>query len=136
MTLCDAGPLVALIDAGDPYHAQCVEATEQLRPLAMLTTTPCLTEAMYLLHRAGGQIAQNGLWSLIATGTLRLYLPRDDEWRRISELNATYADLPLDMADASLISAGEQLGLRSLLSIDRAMRVVRLRDDSFFEVLP
>ena len=47
MILVDAGPLVALVDADDQYHEQCVSTLKSLQePLA--TVWPPLTEAMYL----------------------------------------------------------------------------------------
>jgi len=57
--LCDAGPLVALIDADDPDHERCSETLANL-PVSPLTVTwPCLTEAMHLAYRVGGVKAQN-----------------------------------------------------------------------------
>jgi uncharacterized protein len=54
MILCDTGPLVALIDQDDAFHARCVAALSALPAEPLLTTWPCLVEAMYLLWRAGG----------------------------------------------------------------------------------
>ena len=136
MTLCDTGPLIALIDADDPYHAKCVSASAALPPESMITTWPCLTEAMYLLNQAGGLHAQNELWAYLADGSLKLYLPSGIEWRRIQELMNEYADMPLDIADASLVSAAEQLDERCLFSMDHHLRAVRIHGRHFFDVVP
>jgi len=133
--LCDAGPMVALVDADDPYHQKCLRAAATLQPL-MVTTWPCLTEAMHLLHRAGGMSAQNELWSFVANGVLRLHLPGDDEWQRIRQLMNQYADMPLDMADASLVSAAERLNDYQLFSVDNSLRAVQIGDRRFFEFVP
>ena len=53
MTLTDTGPLVALLDTNDQYHAECVAALHRLPPGPLLTTWVCLTEAMYLLGAVG-----------------------------------------------------------------------------------
>ena len=135
MTLCDSGPLVALIDADDPYHEQCAEASATLPASPMVTTWPCLPEAMYFLYRAGGLEAQNRLWSFITDGGLVVYLPAHDEWQRIKELVNQYADMPLDIADASLISAAERLNNRRLFSIDQPLRAVRVRGRQFFDFI-
>lgn len=62
MTPCDTGPLVALIDRDDPHHPRCVAALDRLPPDVLVTSWPCLTEAMYLLGRASGLPAQEALW--------------------------------------------------------------------------
>jgi uncharacterized protein len=49
MTLTDAGALVALLDADDPYHTACVAVAQRLPAGPLLTTWVCFTEAMYLL---------------------------------------------------------------------------------------
>ncbi len=64
-TLTDTGPLVALINANDPYHAQASAALGRLPRVPLLTTWPCLTEAMYLLHQAEGHAAQDELWACL-----------------------------------------------------------------------
>jgi hypothetical protein len=54
MTLTDAGALVALLDADDPYHTACMAAAQHLPAGPLLTTWVCCTEAMYLLGSVGG----------------------------------------------------------------------------------
>ena len=65
MTLCDTGPLVAMIDGDDPHHASCAQALEQLPPRPLVTTWAFWVEAMYLLRRAGGLAAQEELWGFL-----------------------------------------------------------------------
>ncbi len=60
MILTDTGPLVALLNRNDPNHVVCAEAAKALPPEPLITTWPCFTEAMYLLHRAGGYAGQLG----------------------------------------------------------------------------
>lgn len=45
MTLCDAGPLVALIARDDQHHDRCVAALKRLPPSPLVVTWPRLTEA-------------------------------------------------------------------------------------------
>ena len=56
VTLTDTGPLVALVDKDDQHHAQATETLRRLPKVPLLTTWPCLTEAMYLLYQAIGYI--------------------------------------------------------------------------------
>ncbi len=136
MTLCDTGPLVALIDRDDLHHQRCVDTLAALPPIPLITTWPCLTEAMHLLDRAGGQPTQDELWGFLADGLLRLYLPAADEWQRLRQFMNEYADMPLDMADASLASAAEHLGERMLFSLDQPLRAVILANGDTFDIRP
>jgi predicted nucleic acid-binding protein len=134
--LCDTGPLVALIDRMDPYHARCVKALDSLPVAAFVTTWPCLTEAMYLLRRAGGSDAQDELWGYLADGFVLLDLPGPDDWRRVQELVSQYKDLPLDIADASLVVTAERLRDWRLFSLDQRLRAIHLDSQRWLEVVP
>ncbi len=136
MTLCDAGPLVALIDRDDANHARRVAALQQLPAGGLLTTWPAFTEAMYLLGRAGGLQAQDALWGYLADGLLRLLAPEPHGFERMRALMRQYEDTPMDLADASLVVAAERLGLRRIFSLDRHFRVYRIHGSEAFEVIP
>lgn len=120
MTLCDTGPLVALIDRDDPYHERCVAALE--RETTLITTWHCFTEAMHLLRRAGGHRAQDALWGYLGEELITLYESEEREWPRMRTLMRKYSDAPMDLADASLVSAAERLGLRRVFTLDRHFR--------------
>ena len=70
MNLTDTGPLVAIADKNDPDHFRCVATTKTLPKSPLITTWPCFTEAMYLLHRTGGYHAQEVLWQLRRKGVV------------------------------------------------------------------
>lgn len=135
MTLVDAGPLVALIDRGEPDHERCVEALERLTA-PMVTTWPALTEAMYLVGGAGGWKAQEALWRLLERGDLRV-VPLDDALRgRTRTLMGKYRDMPMDLADASLVAAAEALDVVRVFTLDRDFHVYRWKGRKRFEVIP
>lgn len=136
MTLCDAGPLVALIDRDDANHARCVAALAQLPAGGLLTTWPAFTEAMYLLGRAGGLQAQDTLWGYLADGLVRLLPTEPGEYDRMRTLMRQYQDTPMDLADASLVVAAERTALRRIFSLDRHFRTYRIHASEAFEVVP
>ncbi len=136
MTLCDTGPLVALIDQDDSHHARCVAALQTLPAQPLLTTWPCLTEAMYLLWRAGGSPAQDELWGYLADGLVVLHTPEADEWSRICVLMRQYQDAPMDLADASLVVAAERLHLRRIFTIDSHFYAYRINGQYPFDIIP
>lgn len=118
MTLTDAGALVALLDADDPYHTACVAAAQRLPADPLLTTWVCFTEAMYLLGTAGGYRYQAALWNLRATGRLVLHDLTPVEADRMVALMAQYQDTPMDLADASLVVVAESRTLRRVFTTE------------------
>lgn len=135
--LCDTGPLIALIDADDDAHGRCVAALKSLDPdEPLLTTWPCLTEAMYLLYRAGGLAAQDVLWGYLADGLVTLHTPDLGEWERMRELMQRFSDTPMDLADASLVSAAERLNVSRIFTIDSHFYACRIAGNRPFEVVP
>jgi uncharacterized protein len=114
--LVDAGPLVALVDAGDQHHSRCVAALRGLRE-PMATVWPALTEAMYLL----GDLpkAQEALWEMIERGALELLPLGEGDVPRMRELMRKYSNRPMDLADAALIRVAEREGVRKMFTVDR-----------------
>ena len=55
---------------------------------------------------------------------------------RIETLMDRYANVPMDMADASLFVAAEQLGVRRIFALDGDFRIDRFDDGGCFEVVP
>ena len=136
MTLVDTGPLVALINRNDPNHATCVLATKGLPANPLMTTWACFTEAMYLLFRANGSQAQAELWHWLSAGRLVLHDLGIAEMARMAALMSKYRDRPMDLADASLMAAAENLGLHRVFSIDSDFRIYQLADGSVLELVP
>ncbi len=135
MTLTDAGPLVALIDADETDHEVCRLVLARLR-LPLLTTWPAFTEAMYLLSRAGGRAGQEALWKLTLSGRLDIADLSRPALERSSQLMAKYADTPMDLADATLVALAEERGDRRVFTLDTDFHVYRLHGRQRFEVVP
>ena len=116
MILIDAGPLIAIVNADDQYHAACTAALRAIRqPLG--TVWPVVTEVMYLLADVPG--AQDTVWEMIARGAVRLLPLGAGDVPRIRELMRKYSDRVMDLADAALIAVAEREGIRQFFTIDR-----------------
>ncbi len=135
MTLTDAGPLIAIIDADEPDHAACLEALDQIE-LPLVTTWPAFTEAMYLLARAGGIDAQRALWRLVQTDRLVVADLSQSTIDRGARLMDQYADRPMDLADATLVAYAEERGHRAIFTLDSDFHEYRLRGRQRFETIP
>ena len=136
MILTDAGPLVALIDSGERAHKKCVECLHTLTA-PMVTSWPAFTEAMYLLGDAGGWRGQEALWTLVDQGNLEVVLPDPDRLSRVRLLMEKFRDLPMDLADATLVVLAEQLSLRKIFTLDRRdFSTYRIHGRRRFEIVP
>jgi uncharacterized protein len=132
MILCDAGPLIAMIDQGDEHHEKCVDALARMPLDRFVTTWPCLAEAMYLLGSRGGFSPKEDLWTLVEDGLVVVDAPEPGEGARMRVLMRQYRDLPMDLADASLVTAAERLGARKVFTIDHHFRVYRINGHEAF----
>lgn len=134
MTLTDAGPLVALIDADEPDHDVCVAALAGLS-FPLVTTWPAFTEAMHLLGRIGWP-AQAALWRLVKRDELAVATTDAAANNHTAGLMEKYADRPMDLADATLVSLAEAQGLSRIFTLDGDFHVYRLSDGRALEVIP
>lgn len=91
---------------------------------------------MYLANRAGGHKAQESLWKLLEKGVVTLYIGSARELERMHDLMRDYHDAPMDFADASLITAAENLAVRKVFTLDRHFRAYRIAGEHAFEVIP
>lgn len=135
MILTDAGPLVAIIDRGEADHARCRATLEELAS-PMLTTWPAFTEAMYLLGDAAGWPGQEPLWRLVRREDLQVAEAGRRTVQRMEALMAKYRDLPMNLADASLVALAEETGLTRIFTLDEHFRLYRLFGRKRFVVIP
>jgi predicted nucleic acid-binding protein len=135
VTLTDAGPLVALLDADEPDHRRCRQALDTLR-LPLLTTWPAFTEAMYLIGRAGRWTGQQALWRLVRRGDLVIATPSAESTERAAQLMETYADRPMDLADATLVALAEERKITQIFTLDADFHVYRLKGRRRLGVVP
>jgi uncharacterized protein len=135
MTLTDAGPLIALIDAGEPDHERCRRLLSEIQ-LPLLTTWPAFTEAMYLLGRAGGWRGQEALWRLLMREDLLIAEASPESHGRAFQLMRRYADRPMDLADATLVAFAEERALTRIFTLDADFHIYRLKGRRRFEVIP
>jgi predicted nucleic acid-binding protein len=135
VTLTDAGPLIAIIDADEQDHAACVATLDQVA-IQLVTTWPAFTEAMYLLGRAAGITAQRALWRLVLSDRLVVADLSRTAVERSARLMDQYADRPMDLADATLVAYAEEKGHRTIFTLDADFHVYRLRGRQTLETIP
>ncbi len=120
--LIDAGPLIALFDGTDRHHARVLSFMRRYRG-RLVTTWPVLTEALHLLDFSHG--AQDELLQWLERGGLALLDLDVDDIKYMRQRMAKYADLPMDLADASLMCVAERNALTRIISIDSDFSIYR-----------
>jgi predicted nucleic acid-binding protein len=135
MILCDTGVIVAALDKRDADHHACATALKKVRE-PLLTTWPCITEAMYLVGERSGTGGQEKLREFIERGVFQLTVPTLQDAMRACALMRQYADSPMDFADASLVVAAETQNIRQILTLDGHFHAYRINGSTRFEVLP
>ncbi|MGM0581542.1 MAG: type II toxin-antitoxin system VapC family toxin [Bacteroidota bacterium] len=120
--LIDAGPLIALFDRSDKYHLKAIAFLKSLER-GLLTTWPVITETSHMLSFSTK--AQANFLEWIERGGLKIYEMEHDHFSRLSELTKKYDDVPMDLADASLIVASEVKGIHQIASIDSDFYIYR-----------
>lgn len=118
MILADTGFFLALVIASDRHHAAAVAALAKHGSEGLLTTWPVLTESTHLILREGGVRVTRQFIDSIRAGAARVFELRPDHLPRMVELMEKYQQLPMDLADASLVVAAEETDDGRILSTD------------------
>ena len=120
--LIDAGPLIALFDGSDSYHQKIVEYLAQSRD-RLVTSWPVIAETCHMLDFSIG--AQIDFLKWCERGGVRIEHTSTTELRRIIELTEKYSNVPMDLADATLILLSERLAITEIITIDSDYYIYR-----------
>ncbi len=131
--LVDAGPLIAFFSSNDKHHESCVRALKSFKG-ALFTAWPAVTEALHLLSISFE--AQDAVLRLMESGSLIPLELGQNEIPRIRELMRKYRDLPMDFADAALVSIAERENIKTLFTVDRDFAHYRPSHIRNFHLLP
>jgi predicted nucleic acid-binding protein len=135
MILVDTGFWLALANRRDHYHETAKAALKKLQE-PMITTWPVLTETCHLLLNRMGTEAQQRFLSSWEAGAFQVHPIPEKQIPCISTLMAKYSDLPMDLADASLVLLAEHFGHGRILSTDqRYFQTYRWKNRPPFENL-
>lgn len=125
--LVDGGPLIALFNGADRWHAP-VLGWLRANPSATLVSTWCVaTEVCALLARRLHNDCALDFLRWAQRGGLSLDRAVDGSLTEVLRISERFASLPFDLADASIAEAAARLGLMHVLSIDADVDVYRDR---------
>jgi hypothetical protein len=118
MVLADTGFWVALLWRRDPWHSRARAAYSRHDDDGLISTWPVITETCYLLGKYLGEEAKAAFLERVANQGVLVHSLDDTDSQRMASLIRRYADLPMDLADASLVILAEHLGHGRILSTD------------------
>lgn len=118
MIIADTGFWVALIDHKDSYHQKAEQALKTYND-PLITTWPVMTETCYLLLRNKGAHVASIFIQNFGHGLFQVFDLNQSHGERIAQLMQQYANLPMDLADASLVVLAEHLGHGRIFSVDQ-----------------
>lgn len=125
VVLMDTGPLVALLCAGEPWHAWTVEQFSGLEA-PLLTAEPVLAEADHLVRsagRGGGVVVE-----LVHRGALKIGMDLGTEAASVARIQDKYRDRPASLADACLVRMSELHEDSIVMTFDDDFDVYRRHD--------
>jgi hypothetical protein len=101
----------------------------------LYSTEAVLTEVLYLLHFS--ITAQKAAFDFVLEHIVEI-IPSDiDSTRQARALMAKYADLPMDYADATLVTLAENAAVSCIITLDKKdFSVYRLPGRKGFHSLP
>ena len=112
--IVDAGPLIAWFDAADGWHAAVRGFFAGFRG-ELLSTWPVLTEVCHLLPE---RLAPSFLRWVGLGGVTVVDVPAAAALVLADRMDK-YADLPMDLADASLVWLADTTGVLDVATLDR-----------------
>jgi uncharacterized protein len=113
--LADAGPLFALIHARDADHDRAVKFARASSGL-LVTTWLVLAEVAYLFQQSDRR-GVDVLLAMVLDGHIAVADLDTQDIHYMRRLIAKYETM--DLADASLVAAGERLGILDVVTLDR-----------------
>jgi predicted nucleic acid-binding protein len=97
---------------------RCCEAARALKE-GLITTWPVLTEAVHLMSGFVGGERAIALMEDVAVGDVAVWDMTPESLTKVAGLMRDYSELPMDLADASLVLLSESLGHGRILTTDQ-----------------
>lgn len=118
MIIADSGFWVTLFDHRDNHHSAIRAYTLTINE-PFITTLPMVTEVCYLLQVRCHSLKATDFLAAQHAGLFQMFTLTESHLPRMAQLMTQYADLRMDLADASLVLLAEALGHGRIVSTDR-----------------
>ena len=128
--LIDSGPLIALFDKSDRYHQEVLSFLKSFNG-KLVTTWAVLTEVSHMLDF--NLQVQIDFLKWIELGAVEVYEITQNDLTTIIVMMEKYTNVPMDLADASLMFVAHKEDIRKIVSIDSDFDIYRTLKQGFVE---
>ena len=136
MLIVDTNIWLAAADRRSDRHSEC-SAVLRAHGRELAAPVPVIAEASWLMLDRLGAGSQNEFLRTVASGRVEHLDLAAADWARCVELTETYADMGLDLMDASVVALAEARNLATIATLNRRdFTVVRPRHVEAFELIP
>lgn len=125
--LADSGPLIALFDPSDRSRAAVERFLRNFKG-ELLTSWPVLTEVSHMLGFSVDRQVDFLEW--VQRGAVEVRDLPGNAMETMIRATKTYRNVPMDLADASLLVLAAETRLREILTFDSDFDIYRLPDRS------
>ncbi|MEQ8188351.1 MAG: PIN domain-containing protein [Candidatus Eremiobacterota bacterium] len=121
-SLLDTGPIVALFDKSDNFHKK-IYNFFQYNNYKLYITWPVITEISFLLDF--NKETQLDFIRWLETGALQVIDISLSDISILGQFMDKYSDVPMDLADASLMLLYEKLDINKIITLDSDFYIYR-----------
>ena len=121
-TIIDSGPIIALFDSSDKYHKQVLEFMKSFQG-ELITTWAVVTEVSHMLDF--NLNVQIDFLRWIELGGITIHDISKKDLTTIIKMMSKYTNVPMDLADSSLMLLAEKYNIKNIISIDNNFDIYR-----------
>ena len=121
-TIIDSGPLIALFDRSDKYHSKVLDFIKSYKG-KLITSWAVITEVSHMLDF--NLQVQIDFLKWCGVGGIEIYNISQDEISNIRIMMEKYIDIPMDLADGTLMYIANKENIKNIVSIDSDFDIYR-----------
>lgn len=115
--IIDTGFWIALADKKDAFHSRAINALDTIQHRRWITTWPTLTEASHYFIQWNSKEFLRWFQNL-SMDICEIFPLNESHLSRLNQLVNKYVELPMDLADASLVLLAEEIDNGDIVSTD------------------
>jgi len=121
-TIIDSGPIIALFDKDDRYHQKTLEFMHSFDG-KLISTWAVITEVTHML--SFNLTVQLNFLKWVELEAITIYQIEQSELTAMIKMMRKYSDIPMDLADSTLMYVAQKENIKNIISIDSDFDIYR-----------